>query len=449
MLKRLIMKIKALIIILCTFCVSSSINAQVSLYEFTYHYGNDTTAYNAFLLRNQDGTGFFRVRYIDHTDNTPVLVEMQLEEYMDTDKNGQKDSAMLVLEGRDPVTIIGKKDFHYDPDIFLFQKSDTSNLYDPVGVVSPDSVAEIMLNGTVTKMKLLTQQDLNKEFVLQYFQQNEDFYVNLFETADRNIKPQEKPDNLFLIIVANTNDASIGKSCEIDRDATLATFKEIAEFLNIQFVPKEISGNIYSKKNVENAIKAISPNPNDIVVFYYSGHGFSDSSDKYLFPHLDLRDKIFEYPGAPYELKMEDIYATLKKKGARLTMVFSDCCNSAIGKAPVSSSNAIGTRPSGLGWSQNNCRSLFMDTKQYSILMTAAAKGEESAGNSNDGGFFTFNFRETMEKYMAPVFKDITWEKIVQTAQTQTIAKANHNLCPKDDGKGFIRCHQTPIVKFN
>ena len=81
--------------------------------------------------------------------------------------------------------------------------------------------------------------------------------------------------------------------------------------------------------------------------------------------------------------------------------------------------------------------------------MTAAAKGEESAGNPNDGGFFTFNFRETLEKYMAPAYKNITWEKIVQSAQKETIAKANRNLCPLEDGKGFRQCHQTPIVKFN
>lgn len=443
------MKIRTLLIILCTCFATSSIRAQVSLFEFTYHYGGDTTAYNAFLMRNQDGTGFFRVRYTDHTDSTPYLVEMRMEEYNDTDKNGKKDNSMLILEGKDPFVIIGKKDFHYDPDIFLFQKSDTSNMYDPVGVISPDTATGILLNGTVTKMRLLTPQDMTKEFVRQYFGEKEDFYVNLFETSKRSVEVPANPDTLFLVVVANTNDAKIGKTCVIDKDATQSTFSEIAEFLKIQFVVKEISGNNFSKKNVDNAVAAIQPRPQDIVVFYYSGHGFSDSSDKYLFPHMDLRDKVFQMPGVPFELKTEEVYANLRSKGARLTIVLSDCCNTGIGKAPVSSTNVASTRASGLGWMENNCRSLFMADKQYAMIMTAAAKGQESAGNPNDGGFFTFNFRETLEKYMGPNYKDITWEKIVTGAQTQTINKSNHNLCPKEDGKGFIQCHQTPVVKFN
>ena len=440
---------KTLIIILIMCCSFANSQAQVSLYEFTYHYGSDTTTYHSFLMRDQDGTGYFRVRYIDHTDSTSILIQMRLEEYNDSDKTGKRDSTMLVLEGKDPSVIRGKKDFHYDPDIFLFQKSDTANVYDPVGVTSPDSATGIMLNGTITKTRLLTQKDLTKDFVLQYFLPTDDFYVNIFETSGRALTPQDNPDTLFLVVVANTNDAKIGKTCIIDRDATISTFKDIAEFLQIQFISKEISGDAYSKKNVEAAMNSIHPRRQDIAVFYYSGHGFSDSTDNNLFPHLDLRDKVFEKPGGPYELRMEDIYATMKKKGARLTMVLSDCCNTSIGKAPVSSTNVASTRASGLGWVPENCRALFMDTKQYSILMTAAAKGEESAGNPNDGGFFTFNFRETLEKYMGPGFTNISWQKIVQAAQEQTIAKSNRNLCPKDDGKGFIKCHQTPISKFN
>ncbi len=443
------MKIKVYIIILNIFCVISSIHAQISMYEFRYHFGKDTSEYKAFVLRNHDGTGFIRVNYFDHINNTPVLVDMLLDESFDKDTGGKEDTTLLIFQGKDPKIISGTKDSLYDPDIFLLQKSDTARFYDPVGVESYISLTDSWLSGDITQMRLLTKTDLTKEFVLTFFQQSEDFYVNLFETSERNATPQEKSASLYLLVVANTNDATIGKTCVIDKDATLETFKNIAEYLEIQFVPKEISGNDYSKKNVAKAIKALKPSVNDVVVFYYSGHGFCDTTDNHLFPYLDLRDKVFQIPGAPYQLNMEDIYKVIKAKGARFNLVFSDCCNSAIGDPPAVSKNVVSTRASSLGWSKDNCRTLFLDDKKSSILMTAASKGEESGGNTNDGGIFTFNFRETMEKFMAPLYKNISWDKIVETAQTLTITKAKKSICPQQDGITYKSCRQTPIVKYN
>jgi hypothetical protein len=48
-----------------------------------------------------------------------------------------------------------------------------------------------------------------------------------------------------------------------------------------------------------------------------------------------------------------------------------------------------------------NCRALFMNDKPLSVLMTAASKGELSAGNST-GGIFTFNFREFIGEILWP-----------------------------------------------
>src|SRR6202008_985882 len=124
--------------------------------------------------------------------------------------------------------------------------------------------------GVITDVKFLEGEDLTEELVLQYFVKEDQFYVNLFETEVRSLTPEEQKTKLYLIIVANTEDVSIGKTCVIDKDATEKTFSQVAEFLKIQFVPKTIFGSEFSKVNVDKAIANLRPAPNDIVVFYYS-----------------------------------------------------------------------------------------------------------------------------------------------------------------------------------
>ncbi len=47
--------------------------------------------------------------------------------------------------------------------------------------------------------------------------------------------------------------------------------------------------------------------------------------------------------------------------------------------------------------------------------MTAATKGELSAGNQSYGGFFTYNFRSALVNYLSPVFNlsDVTWPNLL------------------------------------
>ena len=78
--------------------------------------------------------------------------------------------------------------------------------------------------------------------------------------------------------------------------------------------------------------------------------------------------------------------------------------------------------------------------------MTAAAKGELSAGNTNIGGIFTFNFRESLEKYMGQFYQDITWEDVMAGVKKQTISKASRTLCPQSDNS-YKPCAQTPAFK--
>ena len=415
-----------------------------SLYEIEYYFVTDNVkeSYAAFLERNDDGTGIIRVKYYDDVSKQNILVSQRMVEDYDVKDNGTIDSNILIFSGMDPKVLIGNKQEEYSPDYFWFEKNKVSGYYEPWAVMSSDGDKHI--EGVVTSMKLLEMVDLTKDFVSQYFTEQDEFYQNLFNTVVRTIPPQQKNTKLFLLLVANTEDISIGSTCVIDKDATYSSFSQVAEYLGIQFIPNVIFGKNFSKKTVEASIEKLAPSPNDIVVFYYSGHGFSNVNDRYSFPFLDLRDKSYQNYGGEYTMNMEDIFKTIKSKGARLNLVLSDCCNADPSVSNIISTNVASTRSSSIGWNLKNCSSLFLNNQRASILMTAASKGELSAGNNNTGGIFTFNMRESLEKYMGPFFDNVSWQNIISSAQNQTVNKANHTLCPQDD-KSFKPCKQKPV----
>jgi Caspase domain len=419
-----------------------------TLYEFHYHFNLADGAkdeYKAFVYRNPDGTGIMRVVYFDPKTRARNIAEMSMQEHYGVNDNGTTDSTMLILMGSDEEKeqIVGT--YPYQTDHFVFTLS-ADGYFEPASVVSfNDDSTDVV--GTFDEARLLNQEDLTKDLVLEYFTEKDEFYINLFETTVRSLSAEEKQTRLNLILVANTEDKTIGKSSVIDRDATLKTFSEIAEFLEIQFNPVVISGKDFSKVNVENAINSLRPGKQDIVVFYYSGHGFNNLKENYVFPYLDLRDKSFQMWGGQYTMNIEAIYQKLKAKGARFNLVISDCCNNDPSQSSNMSSEGATTRTSSIGWNKDNCLALFMNPKPMSLLMTAATRGELSAGNPADGGIFTFNFRESLEKFLGPFFNDVSWSTLVAIAKKRTIEKADHTWCIGDDNVKKP-CHQTPIFKI-
>jgi hypothetical protein len=108
----------------------------------------------------------------------------------------------------------------------------------------------------------------------------------------------------------------------MDRKKQQAYFSKIATKLEIPIVIKEVLGKELNKTNVLNKINEITPNKSDIVIFYYSGHGYS-REDGRLFPYLDLRyDKDIPIRKED-ELNMEEIYEMIKNKPSRLNLVIS------------------------------------------------------------------------------------------------------------------------------
>jgi hypothetical protein len=430
------------------FIISGCTLYSQSVYELEYYF--DTTnrrdEYKAFLYCNSDGTGFIRVKCLNRQTNADIVVHMDLQEDYGKDKNNNIEYDKKIFSGKNPQIIRGDTGFHYTPDRFWFIVNPDAGYFEPREVVKTWNEREY--SGVVTQTHFIEIPELTQDFVLQYFTKEDGFFKNLFEPKARGGNTI-RGAKLHLISVTNTLDSAIGKTCAIDNEATKKLFSTIATVLQIPFNAKEVTGAGFNKKNVLEAVNAIMPGENDIIVFYYSGHGFSKKNNSLLFPFLDLRTDYKKQKIADEELNIEEVYKMIKGKKGRVKLVLSDCCNWGETVRSIISPNIPGTRGSVLKLNPANCQALFMSPEPVSYLMTAASKGEVSAGTMSKGGFFTSQFRESLVKYTGMGnTEEFSWWDVINQAQAETMQIAQRVDCPQPDNNKIIKpCKQTPLYK--
>lgn len=234
---------------------------------------------------------------------------------------------------------------------------------------------------------------------------------------------------LILIIVANTGDPVIGKGCALDIKTVQSIFVQLAHFMKFNLVQLIIEGRAYNKKNVLNSLGALIPGNDDIVVFYYTGHGFSFEKEKKIRPpQLDLQsipatNKIAAIHKATKNLN--EIFEIIKTKEARLNIVIGDCCNDEINFTRKFRKKDLKIRlmkEPRVEINYKTCKALFCYPKA-SILVAAADKGQLSIVDDGIGSIFTLKFTDNLKKLMhTPLVnkKELPWAKLLEKTKTNT-----------------------------
>lgn len=414
-----------------------------SVYRFHYEVPGAGPC-DAFLLRYEDGSGLVRIRSDQAGAQAPMLAEADMNEFFVTDSiSGITDTSILFLRPGKLRWITMTQNNALTPPVFAFKYSSSTGFYDPFAVTSG---ALSTKEATPLQGGLVERIDLSKQLVSAFYTEDEDFYVNLFKTGSRGLTETEKNIRLFLVLVADTMDASVGSYCSHDLYRIKETFKNLTDYLGIKFYPQVIAGPDYSKANTEKAIANLRPAPADIVIFYYSGHGFR-LADKHQFPfiklktlHKDRQDVLNN------SLNIEDVFTSLRKKNARLTLVLSDCCNSDIETVNIKGTPPGKTKSSGVDWSEDNIRNLFLNKARFSILATAADNGQRAAGNDNFGGFFSYFFKASLENHCSKLKNSPNWFVVMQQAGLQTTNKALNTYCDKPYIDANV-CRQNPLYR--
>ncbi len=225
------------------------------------------------------------------------------------------------------------------------------------------------------------------------------------------ITPEEKPDNqrpplsssspqatLHAVIVADTNDKNIGKSVDIDRKKLEKFLPSIAKNTGLTLKAQSIYGHRLTRKSVATALNQLSVRPNDVVIFYYSGHGGRMSSKRTKWPSMVIERSLLDF---------DWIIAALKRKNPRFFMAIADSCNNVLDKYSPSRDFFLGTpKP-------ESYRQLFLNYRG-NVVVSSSKPGQYSWGTSQYGGLFTRAFLGSLNKELAS--SNPKWQNIMQRA---------------------------------
>lgn len=195
--------------------------------------------------------------------------------------------------------------------------------------------------------------------------------------------------------------------------------------------PKVYRGSDFTEGNCNRAIQNLKCGNEDIIVFYYLGHGGRAEMNrvaeaeayKNSHPWPDLQ---FDHNGGSQKefLSLSSVHRKLKQKGARLTLTIGMCCNSTNSKYKKHgmSSQSRKYKLVGKKFAKKIGQKLFLKYKG-DIMVASAKPGQESQGgtyNGRDVDSFTSALCSTLDRYANnDTGENVTWSSFLSEVATR------------------------------
>lgn len=238
--------------------------------------------------------------------------------------------------------------------------------------------------------------------------------LGLMAICDSNLYSQ----TLHAIIFAKSDDPTIGESCYLDYDNMQIELSSIAAATGMSIKEYYFCDENSSYDNLIRTLQRLQCNENDVVFFYYTGHGGRAVSEKTQYPQMALghRDK----ECVPL-YKVDEMIA---QKNPRFRIVMADCCNSVVSglssKELCMSSKATCIKDV----SMDNYRSLFAKVKG-SVLVCSSSVGETSGCHPDVGGYFTASFLYELGDIVSKS-DGVNWNILLERTKSTTCRIGRH-----------------------
>lgn len=245
----------------------------------------------------------------------------------------------------------------------------------------------------------------------------------------------------------DTMDRNVG---EIDKSSRQLLYSRWIDLVNSTLKDNGYSVDIidvYDSKTTPENCKTIVNNldcgAEDIVVFYYIGHG-TENTGASRFP-LMLMGQVNPNKFIP----LSWVHKTLKSKGARLTVTIGMCCNARQGVAgrvdPTFSANYGNTYVSE---EQSNCIKKMFLNYRGDILITSASPNESSWACGTPIGptdYFTYRLIDQFNNEL-PELSNPTWNSMMESIKEDVYNDVSNNVGLQNQAPGSA---QTPIWEAN
>lgn len=232
---------------------------------------------------------------------------------------------------------------------------------------------------------------------------------------------------LHFISMFDTNDLKIGNGMKIERMLIMNEMQTIAGYLEEYGYDSEFSeyyGNNCGRNSLMQAINALQVGSEDVVVFYYGGHGaraYNNEEDR--FPQMCLGEKS-QTNWVPSSL----IKNMIKKNNPRLTIILTGCCNKEDAGVTIKSLIAQSqSYTSEAGVNKGAFKKMFFDAK--GVVQLTSSKAGEYSWCTDKGSLFCIALLEVFNQVgQGKVSSD--WNSVCQNTK-RFVAALN---IPTSDG---------------
>ena len=212
---------------------------------------------------------------------------------------------------------------------------------------------------------------------------------------------------LYAIIVGDTNISDIGASVEVDMERMEKLMNMISENTDLTLKLQKIIGNDLTNKNVKNAINRISPKSDDVVFFYWSGHGYNSGGSVLPTMHIN------KINNQKSNVKLSDVTEKINKKKSRLFILIGDTCNTSLNANRRDFNDTFSRK------SSENFEELFLKYKG-TVFASGAEVGGYSYGNKLKGGAYTTIFLNNLMQELSSSGIP-SWDKLMERANDSII----------------------------
>lgn len=260
-----------------------------------------------------------------------------------------------------------------------------------------------------------------------------------------------KAQTIHIIVFCATNDRKHGTLTGVAYAA-----KNTKQYFETEFVPnvrRYTGSNVdakyyydanFNKSALENVVSSLSTSYNDVILFYYCGHGFNTTSSSRQYPKLSL--------GGMDDARskwLEDVYSVLKQKNHRLLVTIAEACNRVYDVSNAKNGRgAFGPHPTYTPKAENY-RALFNASGDY---LCSSCKREQASYFENDWGYFTDCFISSFDLETSEMTSSPTWDNLLATTKKKTEEVAYQNgddqnpQWKKEGGQAIVK---TPTLTKN
>ncbi len=219
------------------------------------------------------------------------------------------------------------------------------------------------------------------------------------------LRAQSQP-TFHVIMVGATEDKTLARACQLDILRFHEQFSKIAESIGYVYKPGVLVKENFSNDAIRKSILGLTCGAEDIVVFYYTGHGFNLTKYAGNFPIMAIDTT----GDGNFPLML--IHEELMKKKARFCLTIGDCCNKVIDEnVPQDRSMVKGT-----ACNPAIFRQLFL--QQRGGVIAASSKRGQVSGAAPGGSFYTWSLLQSID-YACHYNERVTWEQLLDDTQTR------------------------------